>query len=81
MVCICNGSCCLENVYIFFLENLSEAWDIIKENNIPFECCLSSNVKCGTVKKFDDHHFKKLRNEGIPAFICVSQIKFIIKSI
>lgn len=38
----------------------------LKDENIPVECCLSSNVKCGTVPSFDDHHFKDLlRNKNM----------------
>jgi len=31
---------------------------------------LTSNVKCGTVKTYDDHHFAKLYEIGHPVSIC-----------
>ena len=36
------------------------------------ELCLTSNVKCGTVKSYEDHHFKDWRNHDHPVVICVS---------
>lgn len=59
---------------IFPSETLMGAWDMIKAKNIPIECCLSSNIRCGTVKAFEDHHFYKLRNAGMAALICVRDI-------
>ncbi|XP_058974244.1 adenosine deaminase-like protein [Musca domestica] len=41
-----------------------------KEQNITIECCLTSNVKCGTVKDYDMHHFKRLHDNGIRSVIC-----------
>uniref|UniRef100_A0A182TV97 Adenosine deaminase-like protein n=1 Tax=Anopheles melas TaxID=34690 RepID=A0A182TV97_9DIPT len=37
-------------------ENLAFA----QEHKIPFECCLTSNVKCKTVPSYEDHHVAKL---------------------
>lgn len=48
------------------------AWEILLEKKIPIECCLSSNIKCGTVETFETHHFKKLFNSNHPVVICVS---------
>lgn len=42
------------------------------EKRIPVECCLSSNVKCGTVPTYDDHHFKYFLDNIHPVVICVS---------
>ncbi|XP_055533409.1 adenosine deaminase-like protein [Wyeomyia smithii] len=41
-----------------------------KTNRIPFECCLTSNVKCSTVKSYEDHHFKKLWKAKHEVCIC-----------
>lgn len=38
--------------------------------NITIECCLTSNVKCGTVKSYDDHHFKHIFQNGIKSVLC-----------
>ncbi|XP_037912430.1 adenosine deaminase-like protein isoform X2 [Hermetia illucens] len=40
------------------------------EKRIPVECCLSSNVKCGTVSTYDDHHFKYFLDNSHPVVIC-----------
>ncbi|XP_039948319.1 adenosine deaminase-like protein [Bactrocera tryoni] len=34
----------------------------IYRKNITIECCLTSNVKCSTVKCYNDHHFKHIFN-------------------
>ncbi|XP_073827710.1 adenosine deaminase-like protein [Musca autumnalis] len=41
-----------------------------RKQNIAIECCLTSNVKCGTVKDYDTHHFKTLHDKGIQTVIC-----------
>lgn len=45
-----------------------------KTNQIPFECCLTSNVKCSTVDSYEEHHFRTLWTEGYAVCICVSAI-------
>lgn len=45
---------------------------LLKEKRIPVECCLSSNLACGTVKVFNEHHFKDLFNSRHPVVVCVS---------
>lgn len=47
---------------------------ILKNKGIPVECCLSSNIICGTVKDFNDHHFKNLFDSKHPVVICVRLI-------
>ncbi|XP_058457255.1 adenosine deaminase-like protein [Malaya genurostris] len=41
-----------------------------KKRGIPFECCLTSNVKCSTASSYEEHHFKKLWEEGFAVCIC-----------
>ncbi|XP_075145903.1 adenosine deaminase-like protein [Haematobia irritans] len=41
-----------------------------KKQNITVECCLTSNVKCGTVKHYDLHHFKNLFENNVKVVIC-----------
>lgn len=43
---------------------------LVKEQNIPLEICLSSNIKSGTVKNVADHHFAHWRREAHPIVIC-----------
>lgn len=43
----------------------------MRNKQIPLEICLSSNVACGTVKDFKEHHFKRLFG-NLPLCICVS---------
>lgn len=48
-----------------------ENLDVLKEKKIPVECCLSSNVACGTVEDYHEHHFKELFECCHPVVICV----------
>uniref|UniRef100_A0A182Q7E4 Adenosine deaminase-like protein n=1 Tax=Anopheles farauti TaxID=69004 RepID=A0A182Q7E4_9DIPT len=41
-----------------------------KKHQIPFECCLTSNVKCKTVPSYKDHHFQKLLDMKQPVCVC-----------
>uniref|UniRef100_A0A336KYI6 CSON000934 protein n=1 Tax=Culicoides sonorensis TaxID=179676 RepID=A0A336KYI6_CULSO len=54
----------------FIEESGIKNWQTLVSKKIPIECCLTSNVKCGTVKNYDDHHFKKLFEMGHPVTIC-----------
>uniref|UniRef100_A0A1B0A4N1 Adenosine deaminase domain-containing protein n=1 Tax=Glossina pallidipes TaxID=7398 RepID=A0A1B0A4N1_GLOPL len=41
------------------------------KQNITIECCLTSNVKCGTVKSYDSHHFPNIfRNTQCRVVLC-----------
>lgn len=46
--------------------------DLLIGRNIPIECCLTSNLKSGTVKSFSDHHFGYLFKMKYPVVVCVS---------
>ena len=37
---------------------------------IPSELCLTSNVKCGSVTSYGDHHVKEMFQKGLPFCIC-----------
>lgn len=50
--------------------------ELLINRNIPIECCLTSNLKCGTVKSYSDHHFGNLFKIKYPVVICV-RIKII----
>ncbi|KAM7364681.1 adenosine deaminase-like protein [Cochliomyia hominivorax] len=41
-----------------------------QEQNITIECCLTSNVKCGTVKSYNCHHFKNTFEKNIKTVLC-----------
>ena len=45
------------------------------------EICLTSNVKCYTVKSYDDHHFKDWQKNNHPIVICVSFIIYMLMSV
>ena len=47
-----------------------ELVDMILQAKIPLELCLTSNVKCRTVKSYEDHHFGDWRKNNHPAVIC-----------
>ncbi|XP_023295997.2 adenosine deaminase-like protein [Lucilia cuprina] len=40
------------------------------KRNITIECCLTSNVKCGTVSSYDSHHFRHVFLKNIKAVLC-----------
>lgn len=43
----------------------------ICRKNIAIECCLTSNVKCSTVRSYNDHHFKHIFNaKKVPVILC-----------
>ncbi|XP_055918878.1 adenosine deaminase-like protein isoform X2 [Eupeodes corollae] len=50
----------------------SQNLNIAKEKQIPIECCLTSNVKCGTVKSYQEHHFKNLYSSKHPVVLCTT---------
>ncbi|KAG0724135.1 Adenosine deaminase-like protein A [Chionoecetes opilio] len=43
---------------------------LLKDQNIPLELCMSSNVKTGTVKTPSEHHLGLWRKENHPLVIC-----------
>ncbi|XP_062550057.1 adenosine deaminase-like protein [Armigeres subalbatus] len=45
-----------------------------KASGIPFECCLTSNVKCRTVASYEEHHFGKLWEGGYD--VCINTDDF-----
>lgn len=54
----------------FYSENYKETWKLLLEKKIPIEICLTSNVLCGSVKSYEDHHFSKFFTMGYPVCIC-----------
>ncbi|XP_017122488.1 adenosine deaminase-like protein [Drosophila elegans] len=42
----------------------------LKERNVPIECCLTSNIKSGTVSSLKEHHLKRIIEAGAPKVIC-----------
>ncbi|XP_064535636.1 adenosine deaminase-like protein [Drosophila montana] len=50
---------------------LTEAgYEHMKEENIPIECCLTSNIKSGTVANIGVHHLKQLMEADAPKVLC-----------
>ncbi|XP_063603002.1 adenosine deaminase-like protein isoform X2 [Penaeus indicus] len=47
-----------------------ELLQLVKCQAIPLELCLSSNIKSGTVKSAEDHHFACWRKDKHPVVIC-----------
>ncbi|XP_037721228.1 adenosine deaminase-like protein [Drosophila subpulchrella] len=43
---------------------------LLKQQNIPIECCLTSNVKSGTVPNLEEHHLKRIMEADAPKVIC-----------
>ncbi|XP_016981768.1 adenosine deaminase-like protein [Drosophila rhopaloa] len=44
--------------------------ELLKQRNIPIECCLTSNVKSGTVSSLEEHHLKRIMEANAPKVIC-----------
>ncbi|KAL5254509.1 hypothetical protein ACHWQZ_G014079 [Mnemiopsis leidyi] len=42
----------------------------VRENKIPIECCMTSNILCRSVGNYKDHHFKTWRDLGHPVILC-----------
>ncbi|GAB0100017.1 Adenosine deaminase-like protein [Sergentomyia squamirostris] len=53
-----------------FMNESPETWNKLLEKKIFVECCISSNLKCGTVVDIDQHHIKKLLDADHPVGIC-----------
>ncbi|XP_013406866.1 adenosine deaminase-like protein [Lingula anatina] len=47
-----------------------ELVDVMVQNKIPLELCLTSNIKGQTVAAYDNHHFKKWYDIGHPISVC-----------
>ncbi|XP_027210038.2 adenosine deaminase-like protein [Penaeus vannamei] len=47
-----------------------ELMQLVKDQGIPLELCLSSNIKSGTVKSAEAHHFSCWRKDKHPVVIC-----------
>uniref|UniRef100_A0A8D0ET12 Adenosine deaminase like n=1 Tax=Strix occidentalis caurina TaxID=311401 RepID=A0A8D0ET12_STROC len=45
---------------------------LVRQNHIPIELCMTSNIKTQTVPSCDKHHFGYWYNMGHPAVLCVS---------
>lgn len=45
---------------------------LLKNSFIALECCLTSNMLCGYVSNYQDHHFRTFFQRGHPVVICVS---------
>lgn len=54
----------------FFNSTYKTTWELLMKKRIPIECCLSSNVLCGSVKKMEDHHFQDFFSINYPVCIC-----------
>ncbi|XP_023178859.1 adenosine deaminase-like protein [Drosophila hydei] len=48
----------------------ASGFEYMKEENIPIECCLTSNVKSGTVANIGVHHLKQLMEADAPKVLC-----------
>nr|XP_023021470.1 adenosine deaminase-like protein [Leptinotarsa decemlineata] len=45
-------------------------WELYLEKKIPLECCLTSNIICGTTKSYQDHHVRHWLDLKLPFSIC-----------
>jgi adenosine deaminase len=43
-----------------------EIWELYCTTNIPLECCLTSNVVCGTAKNYETHHLQEWIKNALP---------------
>ncbi|KAJ3648715.1 hypothetical protein Zmor_020494 [Zophobas morio] len=47
-----------------------EGWTLYKQKIIPLECCLTSNVLCGTVQCYKEHHLQEWIKNSLPFSLC-----------
>ncbi|RZC41919.1 adenosine deaminase-like protein, partial [Asbolus verrucosus] len=47
-----------------------EIWSLYCQTKIPLECCLTSNVLCGTRKSYKKHHLQEWINSSLPFTLC-----------
>ncbi|XP_044265425.1 adenosine deaminase-like protein [Tribolium madens] len=45
-------------------------WKLYLDTNIPLECCLTSNVACGTAKSYKQHHLQEWIKNSLPFTLC-----------
>ena len=48
----------------------SKLWKMLKDGRIPVEVCLTSNVLCKSVKKYEDHHIQQLMEDELDFLPC-----------
>lgn len=48
--------------------------NLLRNNSITLECCLTSNFLTGAVPSYEDHHFWRFFDAGHPVVVCVSLI-------
>ncbi|KAF2884765.1 hypothetical protein ILUMI_21410 [Ignelater luminosus] len=47
-------------------EGSDELWKLYKSSSIPTECCLTSNVLCGTTSTYSKHHTREWLQDELP---------------
>ncbi|EFA07116.1 adenosine deaminase-like protein [Tribolium castaneum] len=53
-----------------FLLSNDHIWKLYLDTNIPLECCLTSNVACGTTKSYKEHHLQEWIKNSLPFTLC-----------
>lgn len=53
-------------------------WQKFSDLNIPAELCLTSNVKCGSVKSYQDHHVKHFSVSKLKIVLCYEKPKMAV---
>eukprot|EP00058_Branchiostoma_floridae_P000936 XP_002586424.1 hypothetical protein BRAFLDRAFT_107703 [Branchiostoma floridae] len=53
-----------------FIHHNQDLADMVADKNIPFEICLTSNVKAQTVASYSDHHFQHWYSKKHPCVLC-----------
>ncbi|CAG9801342.1 unnamed protein product [Chironomus riparius] len=53
----------------FIEESNTEIWNLFTSKHLPIELCLTSNVLCQSVKKYEDHHISRFIRK-YPVMIC-----------
>ncbi|XP_018577699.1 adenosine deaminase-like protein [Anoplophora glabripennis] len=51
-------------------DGCQENWQLYCEKRIPIECCMTSNVICGTSESYKKHHIQEWIKNGLP--FCIS---------
>lgn len=76
----CVNSLCLHVLFFSIRVAGKNEETLLADKSIVLECCLTSNVLCGSVTTYEDHHFKKFYESGHSVVIGVSIVIYLCQN-